>query len=106
MNAPELLRSARLAADLTQQELAGRLGVRQSEIARLESPQANPRVDTFLRAVDATGHTVEAVLRPRRAVVDESLLAAGLELSAAERLDRFSRSYRSVAALAARARRR
>jgi transcriptional regulator with XRE-family HTH domain len=105
VNAPELLRSGRAAARLTQAQLAERLGVRQSEIARLESPGANPRVDTLLRAIEATGHTLEATLRPRRAIVDESLLAAGLALTPAERLDRFSRAYRNVAALAGRARR-
>jgi transcriptional regulator with XRE-family HTH domain len=104
LNAPILLKEARAAAGLTQVELADRLGVSQSEIARLESRKANPRVETLLRAVDATGHTIEGRVRPRGANVDESMLAANLRRTPAERLDRFTRSYRNVAALTSRVR--
>jgi transcriptional regulator with XRE-family HTH domain len=102
--APDLLKQARSAAGLTQAGLASRLAISQSEIARLESRRSNPRLATLLRAIEATGHTVELTLRPKPTNVDESMLAANLELSPADRLDRFGRAYRSVATLAARAR--
>jgi transcriptional regulator with XRE-family HTH domain len=98
-----LLRQARTAAGLTQLELARRLGIAQPGLARLESDQANPKIDTLRRAIRATGHDLELALVTPGAGVDETLIAASLRLSPAERLDRFSTAYRNTARLAGRA---
>jgi transcriptional regulator with XRE-family HTH domain len=98
-----VIKEARKAAGLTQSELAERMGTTQSVIARLESPQANPRLDTMLRAVAATGHDLDAHLKPTSAPVDESLIAANLRLEPAERLRRFAAAYRSVSGMARKA---
>ena len=99
-----LLKEARLAAGLTQAELAARLGTSQSEIARLESRRANPRVSTLQRAIEATGHTVQATLQRVSPDVDETMSAANLRLDPGERLRRFAAAYRSVSKLTRKAR--
>jgi transcriptional regulator with XRE-family HTH domain len=53
---------ARIAAGLTQRELAVRLGTKQPAIARLESGQHPPRLDTLQQLADALG--VSFVVRP------------------------------------------
>lgn len=47
--------AARLAAGLTQAQLAQRLGTTQSAIARLESGTITPTVDTLCRLADVLG---------------------------------------------------
>jgi len=94
MIAPEaLIKEARTGAGLTQAELARRLGTTQSAVARLEARGANPRVATLIRAVEATGHTFDASLAPRRSSIDETLIAASLRESPAERLAGFQSLY-------------
>ena len=105
LSAPDLLRDARRAAGLTQAELAGRLGVSQSEIARLEKQGANPRLGTLLDAVRAAGYTLTAELKPQRGTVDETMIAANLRMPPAERLRQFQAAYRSVSELARKSRR-
>jgi transcriptional regulator with XRE-family HTH domain len=85
-NSASLLRDARRRAGLTQADLAERLGVSQAAVARLESPRANPTVDTLDKALWATGHRLALDAPPRRAGVDESLIRQHLELSPAERV--------------------
>jgi transcriptional regulator with XRE-family HTH domain len=46
---------ARIAAGLTQQELAERLGTSQSVVARLESGKHPPRLDTLIAVATALG---------------------------------------------------
>lgn len=103
LNAPSVIRQARLAGGLTQAELAERMGTTQSAVARLEAADANPRVATLLRAVEAAGQALDATVRPRPASVDETMIAANLRLDPAERLRRFAAAYDSVAKLARRA---
>lgn len=55
------LREARLAASLTQQALAERVGVRQQHVARWEGGAHEPRVSVALRLAAALGTTVEAL---------------------------------------------
>jgi transcriptional regulator with XRE-family HTH domain len=54
--------AARLAAGLSQRELAARLGTKQPAIARLESGQHPPRLSTLQHLADALGITF--VIRP------------------------------------------
>jgi predicted transcriptional regulator len=52
---------ARLAAGLTQQDLARRIGSTQSAIARLEGGRSRPTMRTLERIAAATGHRVRVV---------------------------------------------
>jgi transcriptional regulator with XRE-family HTH domain len=84
-----MLADARRRAGLTQAELAARLGVSQSAVAKLEREDANPTVRTLERALRATGHRIEA--RPVLPDFDESLIRADLARSPAERIRRLER---------------
>jgi transcriptional regulator with XRE-family HTH domain len=95
------LRAARIAAGLTQAELARRLETTQSAIARLESPTANPRFETLRQALAATGHSIELSLEPTTwPPLDESMIVSNLRRSPAERLRRFGAAYNSIRELA------
>ena len=89
-----LLADARRRAGLTQAELADRLGISQSAVAKLEREEANPTVRTFERALRATGHRIEA--RPALPNFDESLIRADLELTPAERIRRLEREAAEI----------
>lgn len=105
MTSSALMREARRAAGLTQAELAARVGVSQSVIARLESRNSNPTWDTLVRALSATGHEVR--LAPRPAVsLDYGQLRERLALTPAERLRTFQASQRNLQHLRDIARRR
>jgi transcriptional regulator with XRE-family HTH domain len=96
-----IIRDARTAAKLTQAELAGRLEVSQSTVAKLESPRSNPRVSTLERALAATGNTLEVTTRPSAYPgIDESLVASSLRRTPADRLAHFQASYRQLRQLA------
>ena len=60
-----LLITARTRANLTQAELAGRMGTSQSTIARLESGTAQPSLSTLKRLAQATGMRLKISLEPR-----------------------------------------
>ena len=60
-----LLISARARANLTQAELAERMGTSQSTIARLESGTAQPSLSTLKRLAQATGMRLKISLEPR-----------------------------------------
>ena len=86
MQAADLLKRARSDARLTQRELASRIGIPQSVVARIESGAADVRVatlDRLLRACDT-----DLTLRPRPGRgVDRGLIRTMLRLSPAERFD-------------------
>jgi transcriptional regulator with XRE-family HTH domain len=103
-SAANLVRATRLQAGLTQAELGRRLGMSQAAVARLERPMANPTIATLDRLLHATGHRLELAAAENGSSVDETLIAANLELSPAERLARFSSWQRSVGELARAAR--
>jgi transcriptional regulator with XRE-family HTH domain len=84
-----LLADARRRARLTQAELADRLGISQSAVAKLEREDANPTVRTLERALRATGNRIE--VRPALPNFDESLIRADLALTPAERILRLER---------------
>ena len=92
----QLVREARAAAGLTQAELARRLQTTQSAIARLERPGANPTVDTLVRLMQTTGHRLELSATPALAPNDETLIAARMQRTPAQRLADFSAAYRGV----------
>jgi transcriptional regulator with XRE-family HTH domain len=92
MQPSALVRRVRSAAGLTQAELAERAGVKQPEIARLESAGANPRVATLDKVVAATGHSLTLGFDGGLGI-DESLIAGSLRTSPSERLRRFQSLY-------------
>jgi ribosome-binding protein aMBF1 (putative translation factor) len=55
---------ARIAAGLTQEQLAQRMGTTQPVIARLESGRAKPSMSTLLRVAKATGTRPRFELEP------------------------------------------
>jgi transcriptional regulator with XRE-family HTH domain len=95
-----LLRDARRRAGLTQIDLARRLGVSQAAVAKLESPRANPTVDTLQKALWATGHRLALEAPARSPGVDESLIRQQLELSPAERIRGIESMYTQMRQLA------
>ena len=58
----EALVCARITANLTQAELARRLGTTQPGIARLEAGRVAPSFNTLLRYAEATGTRMTVVL--------------------------------------------
>jgi len=93
-----LVRDARLAAGLTQADLAERAGLTQSVVARLERPGSNPTVAVLDRALAAAGWGLRAI---RLEQVDESQLIERLRLTPDERLRAFERSHRNLQQLKA-----
>jgi predicted transcriptional regulator len=103
MQPATLIKQARRAARLTQADLARRAGMKQPEIARLESTGANPRVSTLRRVVAATGHNLALGLDgiPE---VDETMIVENLRYPAGDRLSQFEAAYRNIADLVSRTR--
>jgi transcriptional regulator with XRE-family HTH domain len=100
MEADALIRDARTAAQLTQAELARRLGTTQPAIVKLERPGANPTVRTLDRVLRATGHRLELRAPTWAPGVDESLIRRQLALPPAERLRQLERHSGEVRRLA------
>ena len=80
-----LIRDARRAAGLTQAELAARLGVSQSAIAKLEREGSNPTVETLDRVLRPTGHRLQ-LIAPAWGGVDIGLIHQALRRTPAERI--------------------
>jgi transcriptional regulator with XRE-family HTH domain len=107
MEADALIRAARSDAQLTQAQLAHRLGTSQPAIVKLERPGANPTVRTLDRVLRATGHRLELTAPTWSPGVDESLIRQQLALPPAERLrqvERQSAQMRRLALAGARSR--
>lgn len=101
------MKKAREQANITQQQLADRMGTTQSAVARLESPGANPSLSSLRRAVEATGYRLEMRLGLLASNIDESLIIEQLKLTPAERVRAFEAAYagaREIALAGARAR--
>jgi hypothetical protein len=77
MTTGELIRSARLRAGYSQKELAQRLGMASSSIARWETDTVEPGFSTLRRVLQACGFDIPPVLVPyerdpeRDAQIDE-----------------------------------
>ena len=64
MTTGELIRSARLRAGYSQKELAQRLGMASSSIARWETDTVEPGFSTLRRVLQACGFDIPPVLVP------------------------------------------
>ena len=72
-SATQLVRSARLAAGLTQRELARKARTAQSVVARIELGDNSPSWETLTRLLRAAGFGLSATLE-RIPTVDKSIL--------------------------------
>jgi transcriptional regulator with XRE-family HTH domain len=61
MTGARMIRSSRLAAGLTLDELASRSGVAKSTLSLYENGRRDPSSATLLRVLRATGHDLEVV---------------------------------------------
>lgn len=64
MTSGDLIRSARLRADLSQEQLAERLGLARSSIARWETDTVEPGFSTLRRVLQACGFDLSLALIP------------------------------------------
>ena len=94
-----LLRKARLAAGLTQAQVAKRAGVSQGAVAQLERSGANPTVETLDAILRATGQRLRLDSEPDRPSVDETLIARNLRITPAERLAAFETAHAELSEL-------
>jgi transcriptional regulator with XRE-family HTH domain len=92
-DASNLIRDARHAAGLTQRELAERLDMTQSAIAKLERPDANPTVATLDRVLRATEHRLQLIAPAWGPGVDVSLINRNLKLTMGERIAEAENMY-------------
>ncbi len=101
-----LIRDARRAAGLTQAELAARLGISQSAIAKLEREGSNPTVETLDGVLRPTGHRLQ-LIAPAWGNIDTSLIRQALTRTPEERIKSVARWHtqlRRLQAATARAR--
>ena len=99
-----MLRKARLQAGLTQAALAKLAGTTQPVIARLERPGANPRVSTLQEVMAAMGRRLQLDSVEGIPNEDETLIAAHLRMTPAERASYHDAGYRNVRELVLKAR--
>jgi transcriptional regulator with XRE-family HTH domain len=64
MTSGDLIRSARLRAELSQEQLAERLGLARSSIARWETDTVEPGFSTLRRVLQACGFDLSLALIP------------------------------------------
>ena len=64
LDAARIVREARLAAGLSQRELARRAETAQSVVARIESCQTSPTTETLTRLLTAAGMDATVALTP------------------------------------------
>jgi transcriptional regulator with XRE-family HTH domain len=100
MNAGRLLTEARKRAGLSQRGLAGRVGVPQSAIARIERGTVVPRVDTLDRLLAGCGQALESRPRLGRGL-DRTGIRQLLALTPGQRARLAVREARNVRALLA-----
>lgn len=86
MNGGFLIREMRQRAAITQEELARRLGMSQSAIARWESGSVSPRLDTLERIAEACDLDLQILLTPP-GDRDRGQIVERLRWSPGDRLD-------------------
>ena len=59
----ELLKTARKAQDITQEDLAQRVGTRKSNISRFESGRYNPSLDFLIKVSNSLGLQLQITLK-------------------------------------------
>jgi transcriptional regulator with XRE-family HTH domain len=64
MTSGDLIRAARLRAELSQEQLAERLGLARSSIARWETDTVEPGFSTLRRVLQACGFDLSLALEP------------------------------------------
>jgi transcriptional regulator with XRE-family HTH domain len=96
MTSAELIREARTRAGLTQAHVAELAGTTQATVARMERPGSNPTFSSLDRVIRATGHALELSRHQVSENIDETLIAANLRLTPAERLRRFVAWHESL----------
>jgi transcriptional regulator with XRE-family HTH domain len=84
VDARTIVLEARLAAGISQRELARRSGVPQAAISRIEKGSVSPRVETMDRLLRSCGRDAELVERPGTGV-DRTLIRENLRLTPAQR---------------------
>jgi transcriptional regulator with XRE-family HTH domain len=68
----QLIIDMRKAAKLTQQELANRTGIKQPQLARIETGSQMPRLDTLANLAKEAGYDVEIHLIPKSPSVENN----------------------------------
>ena len=100
MTSAQLIKEARERAGLSQAEVGRRLGQTQAAVARLETADANPTIETLDRVLKATGNRLELSARPAPTTqVGEAQIIERLKMTPAERLAAFQESYHRMRAL-------
>jgi transcriptional regulator with XRE-family HTH domain len=64
--AAKLIASMRNAANLTQAELAEKIGTRQANISRAEKGQHSVTISTIFKVADATGHNLKIKMERKK----------------------------------------
>lgn len=105
MTSGQILRRAREAAGLTQDQLAVRAGTGQAAISQIERGQLEPPLLRLRSLVALTGHELDATVRPLELSIDEPLFLHSLRMLPEERLELTVELSRSGLALRAAGRR-
>lgn len=92
------IRASRQRAGLTQAELAERMGVTQSVVARWERSAVEPRLSTLERICDALDGRLTVALEPPVGSDEWASVEANLRLTPAERSDKLVTGVRFVQA--------
>jgi transcriptional regulator with XRE-family HTH domain len=100
-----LLRKARRRAGLTQRSLAAKAGVPQSTVGRIETDVIEPRIDTLLRLLRASGYDLELGVRLGEGV-DRAQIRERLALTPRQRLEDVTTAAVGLRQLQGRARKR
>lgn len=93
-----LLRTARRRAGLSQRSLAAKAGVPQSTVGRIETGVLEPRIDTLLRLLHASGHDLELGVRLGEGV-DRAQIRERLALTPRQRLDDLAKAAAAIGRL-------
>ena len=96
---------ARTKAGMTQRSLAARAGVPQSTVGRIETGAIEPRIDTLLRLLHASGHDLELAARLGEGV-DRAQIRERLALTPRQRLEDLTKAAAAARRLRGRARKR